>query len=69
MVCGSASALTAVCAAVALIRMKRYTELWALAVAGVLAALFVVLSPLWATITLRIATPHSNERRLTVARS
>lgn len=60
-------AITALGAALVLFRMKRYTELWALAVAGMLAALFVVLSPLWATITLRLETPHSNERRLAVA--
>jgi hypothetical protein len=50
-----------------MLRTKRYAELWTMAVAVVLAAVFIVLSPLWATITLRIATPHSNERRLTVA--
>lgn len=59
--------LITVCGAVALLRTRRYTELWTLAVAVTLAAVFIVLSPLWATITLRLATPHSNERRLTVA--
>lgn len=52
---------------VALLRVRRYAELWVLAVAIVVAGLLIVLSPLWATITARIAHPHSNERRLTVA--
>ena len=33
----------------------------------VVAALLLVASPLWDTITLRLDTPHSNERRETVA--
>jgi hypothetical protein len=59
--------LITVAAALALGRLRRYTELWVLATAVLLAAVLVVLSPLWATITLRVATPHSNDRRLTVA--
>ncbi len=59
--------LMTVLAVLALARLRRYTEMWAVATAVLLVALFVVLSPLWATITLRIATPHSNERRTAVA--
>ena len=60
-------ALTVACAGAALLRTRRFTELWTLAVVVVLAAVFVVASPLWGTITLRLETPHSNDRRLTVA--
>ena len=60
-------ALTVVAGAVALLRTRRFTELWTLGVAVAIAAVIVVASPLWGTITLRLETPHSNDRRLTVA--
>ncbi len=59
--------LIVVLSGVALARLRRFTELWVLATAILLAGVLIVLSPLWATITLRVATPHSNDRRLTVA--
>ncbi len=59
--------LIIVVASMELARLRRYAELWIMASAVLLAAILVVLSPLWATITLRVATPHSNDRRVTVA--
>lgn len=55
------------CAALALARSGRLAALWALVTAMIVAVVFLVASPLWATITLRLETPHSNDRRSTVA--
>lgn len=59
--------LATVYAAVALARTGRLAALWALVVCLILAAVVLVASPLWSTISLRLDTPHSNERRSTVA--
>lgn len=59
--------ILALYAAVVLARAGHFAALWALVVCLVLAAVIIVASPLWATITLRLQTPHSNERRQTVA--
>lgn len=63
----AALALLAVHAAVVLVRRRDWLRLWVLAVAGLLAASAVVLSPLADTLSARLTTPHSNERRGTVA--
>lgn len=57
----------AVGTAIALARTGRYAAVWALTVGLLLATAVLVVSPLWQTITLRLDTPHSNERRATVA--
>ncbi len=54
-------------AAIALARARRFAALWTLAVGVVIAGILLVASPVWSTITLRLDTPHSNERRATVA--
>ncbi|RJK97894.1 O-antigen ligase family protein [Vallicoccus soli] len=59
--------LVVVYTAVQLARSGRLAALWALTVAGLVAAAVLVASPLWSTVTLRIDTPHSNDRRGTVA--
>lgn len=59
--------LVAVYAAVALARAGHFAGLWAMVGVGVVAIVVLVGSPLWSTIMLRIDTPHSNERRGTVA--
>jgi hypothetical protein len=59
--------ILAVYAAVVLARSGRFSVLWALIVCLVVAAVLLVGSPLWNTITLRVETPHSNDRRQTVA--
>lgn len=59
--------LSGVYAAVSLARLGRLAALWALVVGLVIAVVVLISSPLWATITLRVNTPHSNERRGTVA--
>jgi hypothetical protein len=59
--------LVAVYAAVALARAGRFAALWTLMVAAVVATVVLIASPVWSTIMLRIDTPHSNERRGTVA--
>jgi hypothetical protein len=59
--------ILAIYAAVVLARAGHFAALWALVVCLVLAAVIIVASPLWATITLRVQTPHSNDRRQTVA--
>ena len=56
-------------AAGALARNGRLTALWLLAVSLVIATVVLIASPLWATITLRLDTPHSNDRRTTVAQT
>jgi hypothetical protein len=53
--------------AVVLARSGRYVALWGTAVGAVLAILLLLASPLWDTISLRLDTPHSNDRRTTVA--
>ena len=57
----------AVGSAVALARTGRYLAVWTLTVGLLLATVALVVSPLWQTITLRLDTPHSNDRRATVA--
>jgi len=57
----------AVGAAVALARTGRYAAVWTLTGGLLVATVVLVASPLWQTITLRLDTPHSNERRATVA--
>lgn len=59
--------LIAVYVALALARNGHFAGLWALTVVGVALAVVLVVSPLWSTVTLRIETPHSNDRRGTVA--
>jgi hypothetical protein len=59
--------ILAVYATAVLARSGRFAALWTLVVCIVVAAVVIVGSPLWATITLRLETPHSNERRQTVA--
>ena len=59
--------ILALYAAVVLARAGHFAALWALVVCVILAAVIIVASPLWATITLRVQTPHSNDRRATVA--
>lgn len=59
--------VVALYAAFVLLRGKRYYALFGMVVAVILAACVLVTSPLWDTIVLRIETPHSNERRGTVA--
>ena len=59
----------------ALARMRQYAVRWVASSMRLTscgsssrdAAVIVLSSPLWATISLRVETPHSNERRLTVA--
>jgi hypothetical protein len=59
--------ILAIYASVVLARAGHFSALWALVVCLVVAAVIIVGSPLWATITLRLETPHSNGRRQTVA--
>ena len=59
--------MLAIYAAVALARAGRLVGLWALSVGTIVAVVVLVSSPLWQTITLRLDTPHSNDRRATVA--
>ena len=54
-------------AAVVLVRGGHLAALWAMVLCLVVAAVVLVSSPLWDTITLRLNTPHSNDRRGTVA--
>ena len=61
---GAGIALTVVAGAIALLRTPSLHRALALGVAVAVAAVIVVASPLWATITLRLETPHSNDRRL-----
>ena len=57
----------AVVSAVFLARAGRYTAVWALTLGLLVATVALVASPLWQTISLRLDTPHSNDRRATVA--
>jgi hypothetical protein len=59
--------LVTVYAAVALARAGRVAVLWTLMVVAIVATVILIASPLWATIVLRVDTPHSNARRTTVA--
>lgn len=59
--------VSTVCAAVALARAGRLAALYGLVVSLIIAVVVLLASPLWATITLRVETPHSNQRRQTVA--
>lgn len=59
--------ILAIYAAVVLARAGSFAALWTLVVCLVVAAVIIVASPLWTTIILRLETPHSNERRQTVA--
>jgi MFS family permease len=52
---------------IVLARMGRVGVLWGLVVTLMVAALLLVASPLWDTITLRLETPNSNDRRGTLA--
>lgn len=53
--------------AVVLARMGRFTLLWTGAAVLTIGVLVVALSPVGQTVALRLETPHSNERRSTVA--
>ena len=57
----------AVTSAVSLARGGRYTAVYALTLGLMVATVALLASPLWQTVTLRLETPHSNERRATVA--
>lgn len=57
----------AVGGAVSLARTGRYAAVWALTLGLLVATVALVASPLWQTISLRLDTPHSNDRRATVA--
>jgi hypothetical protein len=59
--------VTILCGCLVLARMRQYAALWGVTAGVVIAGVVLVLSPIWATISLRAETPHSNERRLTVA--
>ena len=61
--------LITVMAAAALARAGRFGALYGLVVALLVSMVVLVASPLWATITLRYHTPHSNARRSTVAQT
>ena len=61
--------LITVLAAAALARAGRFGALYGLVVALLISMIVLVASPLWATITLRYNTPHSNARRATVAQT
>lgn len=50
-----------------LARSGRFAALYVLVISLIVAAIVLVASPLWNTITLRLDTPHSNERRASVA--
>ena len=52
---------------VAMARSGRLAALSALTVCTIVTTIVLIASPLWATIMLRLETPHSNERRETVA--
>lgn len=59
--------LLGVYTALVLARSGRFAALWALVVCLVIATVVIVASPIWDTVMLRLETPHSNERRQTVA--
>jgi hypothetical protein len=52
---------------IVLVRDRRWRALYVVTVSLTIGAILVVASPLWATISLRLATGHSDERRETVA--
>ena len=60
-------AVMAVYVAVVLARLGRMGALWGLGASLLLGGILVVGSPLASTIALRLDTPHSNERRTSVA--
>lgn len=53
--------------AVVLVRSRRYLVLWTAGATLAVAAVVFLVSPLADTVTLRLETPHSNDRRATVA--
>jgi hypothetical protein len=54
-------------AAVVLARMGRFAALWSAAAVVTVGILVLAVSPVGQTVALRLETPHSNERRSTVA--
>ena len=61
--------LITVLAAAALARAGRFAALYGLVVALLVSMVVLVASPLWATISLRYNTPHSNDRRGSIAQT